>query len=96
MSFRLPEVLAAELLQKRDGVPALAVGVTLPGAAVLDAEAVHLPGGVVPAAQAADGVAQVFQQIRQIRPLDGLHLLVCETEIRGIVLFRDVAHLLLQ
>ena len=30
---RLPEILAAELLQKRDGVPARAVGVALPGPA---------------------------------------------------------------
>ena len=75
---RLPEILAAEFLQKCDGVPARAVGVPLPGPAVLDAEAVHLPGGVVPAAQAADGVAQVFQQVRQVCPLGGLHFLVRE------------------
>ena len=75
---RLPEILAAELLQKRDGVPARAVGVALPGPAVLDAEAVHLPGGVIPATQAADGVAQVFQQVRQVCPLGSLHLLVRE------------------
>ncbi len=89
---RLPEVLAAELLQKRNGVPALAVGVALPGAPILDAQAVHFPGGVVPAAQAADGVAQMLQQVRQIGPLGGLHLLV--REAKGCILFCDVAHLL--
>ena len=34
--------------------------------------------GMVPAAQAANAVAQVLQQLRQVRPLGGLHLLVCE------------------
>lgn len=33
---------------------------------------------MVPAAQAANAVAQVLQQLRQVRPLGGLHLLVCE------------------
>ena len=75
---RLPEILAAEFLQKCDGVPARAVGVPLPGPAVLDAEAVHLPGGVIPAAYPADAVAQVFQQVRQVCPLGSLHLLVRE------------------
>ena len=85
----LPEILAAELLQEGDGVSAFAVGVTLPGTAVLDADAVHLPGGVVAAAYPPDAVAQVFQQIRQICVLSGLHLLVCEAEIWGMVLFRN-------
>ena len=33
---------------------------------------------MVPAAQAANAVAQVLQQLRQVRPLGGLHLLVRE------------------
>ena len=80
-------------LRRRDGVSASAVGVPLPGSAVLDADAVHLPGGVVPAAQAAAGVAQVFQQVRHICPLGSLRLLVCKT--KGCILFRNVVHLLL-
>ena len=59
----------------------------------VDADAVHLPSGVVPATQAVDGVAQVFQKVRQICPLGGLHLLVCER--KGCILFREVVHLLL-
>ena len=87
----LPEILAAELLQESDGVPTLAVGVALPGAAVLDADAVHLPGGVVTAAYPPDAVAQVFQQVRQIRVLSGLHLLVREFPeiLLACFLFRD-------
>ena len=80
-------------LRRRDGVPASTVGVPFPGSPVLDADAVHLPGGVVPAAHPPDAVAQVFQQIRQVCPLGGSHLLVRET--KGCVLFR-VAHLLIQ
>ena len=52
----------------------------------LDADAVHLSGSMIPAAQAADGVAQVFQRVRQIRPLGSLHLLGCEA--KGCILFR--------
>ncbi|MCI9512699.1 MAG: S-layer homology domain-containing protein, partial [Oscillibacter sp.] len=48
--------------------------------------AVHLPGGVVATAQAADGVAQVFQQVRQVCPLGGLHFLVREAEGWGCAL----------
>ena len=70
------ETLTLELLEKGDGVPACAVGVALPGSAVLDADAVHLSGGVVAAAQPPDAVAQVFQQVRQVCPLGGLHFLV--------------------
>ena len=51
------ETLTLELLEKGDGVPAGTVGVALPDPAVLDAEAVHLPGGVVAAAQPPDAVA---------------------------------------
>ena len=65
----LSKILAAELLEECDGISALAVGVALPGSPVLDADAVHLPGGVVPAAYPPDAVAQVFQQVRQIRVL---------------------------
>ena len=80
---RLPEVLAAELLEERDGVPAPAAGVALPAAAVLDHQAVHLFGGVVPATHPPDAVPQVFQQVRQVCPLGDLHLLVCGAEGRG-------------
>ena len=83
---RLPGILAAEFLQKCDGVSASAVGVPLPGSPVLDADAVHLPGGVVPAAYPADAVAQVFQQVRQVCPLGSFHLLICEA--KGCILFR--------
>ena len=65
----------------------------VPHLGCVDADAVHLPGSVVPAAHPPDAVAQVFQQIRQVCPLGGSHLLVRET--KGCVLFR-VAHLLIQ
>ncbi len=85
----IPESLPAELLQESDGVPAGAVGVALPGPAVFDAKTVHLPGGVVAAAQPPDAVAQVFQQVRQVCPFGSLHLLVREAEGWGCALSRS-------
>ena len=44
---RLWETLIAKMLQEGDGVPTNLLGVAIPGAAVLDPQAVHLLGGVV-------------------------------------------------
>ena len=49
-----------------------------PEMAVLDAEAVHLPGGVV-AADPLHLIAQMGQQIRQVSVFDDLHFLFCES-----------------
>ena len=70
----LREALATELLEEGDGVPTLAGGVAPPASAILDADAVHLLGGVV-AAQPPHLVAQVGQQVRQVRLLGDGHLL---------------------
>ena len=75
---RLGETPAAKMLQKGDGVPAHSLGVAVPGAAVLDPQAVHLLGGVV-VAYPRYGVAERRQQVRQVRPAGDLHLLFCET-----------------
>ena len=72
---RLHKTLAAELLYKRDGVTTLSRGVPCPDTAVLDPQAVHLPCGVV-AADTLDAVAEVFEQIRQIRITRRLDLLL--------------------
>ena len=46
---RLLETLAAEPLEKRNGIPASLVRVAKPRASIPDAEAVHLLGGMIPA-----------------------------------------------
>ena len=56
------------------GIPAHSLGVAIPGAAVLDPQAVHLLGGVV-AAYPRHGVAERRQQVRQVRPTGNLQLL---------------------
>ena len=63
---RLLETLAAEPLEKRNGIPASLVRVAKPRASIPDAEAVHLLGGMIPA-DLSDLVSQVLQQVRQIR-----------------------------
>ena len=60
---RLLETLAAEPLEKRNGIPASLVRVAKPRASIPDAEAVHLLGGVV-AAYPRHGVAERRQQVR--------------------------------
>ena len=82
---RLPEALSLKRLEEGDGVPARAVGVAFPGAAILDADAVHLPGGVVPP-NPLKVIPQVLHQIREIRIFGGLHVPICEAN--GCVLFR--------
>ena len=75
---RLWETPAAKMLQESDGIPTRLLRVAVPGAAVLDPQAVHLLGGVV-VAYPRYGVAERRQQVRQVRPAGDLHLLFCET-----------------
>ena len=72
-----PEFFSFEHLEKGNRVSARAVGIPLPGAAVFDHQAVHLPGGVV-VTDPFQVIPQVLQQIRQVRILGGLHLLIRE------------------
>ena len=65
-------------LDEGNGVSPLASGVSPPGAPVLDADAVHLLGGVV-AAQPLYPVAQVGQQVGQVCPLGDVHLVLGKT-----------------
>ena len=74
-SFR--ECLAAELLHESDGVAACVLRVAEPCATVLDPQAVHFCCGVVPA-NAFDLIAQMGQQLQQIRFPDNLHFCVCK------------------
>ena len=76
--YRLREALTAEPLEECDGVSAGVLGVAEPGAAVFDAETVHLLCGVIPA-DLLNMVPQGLQQIRQICLPGGLHLCVCES-----------------
>lgn len=77
---RLLETLAAEPLEKRNGIPASLVRVAKPRASIPDAEAVHLLGGMIPA-DLSDLVSQVLQQVRQIRLSGDLHFRVRKTMI---------------
>ena len=63
----------AEMPDKRDGVAAGGFRVAVPGAPVLDAQAVYLLGGVV-AADPPDVIAEAGQQIGQIRVIGGVDL----------------------
>ena len=74
---RLLETLAAEPLEKRNGIPASLVRVAKPRASIPDAEAVHLLGGMIPA-YLSDLVSQ---QVRQIRLSGDLHFRVRKTMI---------------
>ena len=76
---RLLETLAAEPLEKRNGIPASLVRVAKPRASIPDAEAVHLLGGIP--ADLSDLVSQVLQQVRQIRLSGDLHFRVRKTMI---------------
>ena len=74
-SFR--KCLVAELLHESDGVAARVLRVAEPCATVLDPQAVHFCCGVVPA-NAFDLIAQMGQQLQQIRFPDNLHFCVCK------------------
>ena len=71
------KALAAELLQKGNGIPAGILRVPKPLAAVLDPQAVHFRCGMV-SADPPHLIAQMGQQLRQIRFLGDLHFCVCE------------------
>ena len=91
---RLPEALPLKFLEEGDGVAARSVGIPLPGAAVFDHKAVHLPGRVVPP-DPLHLIAQVLQQVRQVGIFGGLHLLVCEfPEVLLVCSLSRNAHLL--
>ena len=72
---RLRKALIAEPLEEGDGVSAGVFRVAEPGAAVFDAETVHLLCGVIPA-DLLNMVPQGLQQIRQICLPGGLYLRV--------------------
>ena len=74
-SFR--KCLVAELLHESDGVAARVLRVAEPCATVLDPQAVHFCCGVVPA-NAFDLIAQMGQQLRQIRFPGDLYFCVCK------------------
>ncbi len=81
---RFREALVTELLEERDGVPALVVGVPKPSPPILDAEAVHLRCSVV-AADPLHRVAKRGQQIRKVCVSGGLHFGVLETQCCSLV-----------
>ena len=65
------------MLQESDRVAADALRVAEPGAPILDPQAVHFCGGVVPA-DAFDLITQMGQQLRQVGFSGSLHFCVCE------------------
>ena len=75
---RFRKTLVVEMLKETDGIPAHILRIAKPGAAVLDAKTVHLPGGVV-AADPLYLVAQMGQQVRQIGVFCDLHFSVRKT-----------------
>ena len=80
-AFRcLLETLAAEPPEECNGIPAGLVRVAKPRAAIPDAEAVHLLGGMIPA-DLSYLIPQVLQQVRQIRLSGNLHFRVRKTMI---------------
>lgn len=87
---RFGETLVAEALKEADGVSAHFFRITKPCAAVFDANAVHLFRGVV-VADPLHLVAQMSQQVRQIRAFCDLHLGVCKTMF---FIWGHTAHLL--
>ena len=77
--------------EKIDSVTTGGFRVTIPGAAALDTQAVHLPGGIV-AANPFDVIAQAVQQVRQVGIVGGVDLPVCIVPVRGTGL--DLIHFL--
>ena len=69
----LRKALIAEPLEKCNGISPCILGVAEPGAAVFDAEAVHLLGSVIPS-DLPDLIPQMLQQVRQICLPGDLHL----------------------
>ena len=69
----LGEALVVEVLEEGNGIPAHALGVAEPGAAVLNPQAVHLRCGVV-TADGPDLIAKRCEQVRQVRVPGGLQL----------------------
>ena len=67
----------AKLLEEGDGIPAGILGIPEPGTPVLDPQAVHLRGSME-AFHAHDLIAEVGEQLRQVRFSGDLHFCVCE------------------
>ena len=76
----LLETFIAEPLEECNGIPSGLVRVAKPCAAIPDAEAVHLLGGMIPA-DPSDLISQVLQQVRQIRLSGDLHFRARKTMI---------------
>ena len=74
---RFRKGFSAKLLEKGDGIPAGILGIPEPGTPVLNPQAVHLRGSME-ASHALDLIAEVGEQLRQIRFSGNLHFCVCE------------------
>ena len=74
---RFRKGFSAKLLEEGNGIPAGILGIPEPGTPVLDPQAVHFRCGVV-SADPPHLIAQMGQQLRQIRFLGDLHFCVCE------------------
>ena len=77
----LGEGQPVEVAEEVDCVATDELRVAPPCAAVLDPQAVHLPGGVV-AADAPDLIAQGSQQLRQVGVLGGVYLRIRVMPVR--------------
>ena len=74
---RFRKGFSAKLLEKGDGILAGILGIPKPGTPVLNPQAVHLRGSME-ASHALDLIAEVGEQLRQIRFSGNLHFCVCE------------------
>lgn len=79
---RLRETLSVEMLEEGNGVPTNLLGIAVPGAAVFDAQAIHLFGGVI-APDPYHLVAKGCQQVRQVCATGDLHFMFGETGLSG-------------
>ena len=74
---RFRKGFSAKLLEEGNGIPAGILGIPEPGTPILDPQAVHLRGSME-ASHALHLIAEVGEQLRQVRFSGDLHFCVCE------------------
>ena len=74
---RFRKGFSAKLLEEGNGIPAGILGIPEPGTPVFNPQAVHFRGSIE-ASHALDLIAEVGEQLRQVRFSGDLHFCVCE------------------